>query len=124
MISGDELRLEQVLQNLIGNAIKYSPNGGQVVVRAEQGDPYACISVEDQGIGIPASALPRLFSRFYRASNVNPQHISGLGVGLYVVKEIVALHGGDVMVDSHEGAGSTFTVRLPLLDTGASKAII
>jgi signal transduction histidine kinase len=124
IVAGDELRLEQVLQNLIGNAIKYSPNGGPVLVRAERRSPHACISVVDRGMGIPASALPGMFSRFYRASNVNPQHISGLGVGLYVVKEIIALHGGQVTVISHEGAGSTFTVCLPLLDTTAPEAII
>jgi signal transduction histidine kinase len=124
IVSGDELRIEQVLQNLIGNAIKYSPTGGPVVVQAERRGRTAYLLVIDRGIGIPASALPRLFSRFFRASNVNPQHISGLGVGLYVVKEIVALHGGDVTAISHEGAGSTFTVSLPLLDTATPEAII
>jgi PAS domain S-box-containing protein len=113
-IQGDELRLEQVLQNLIQNALKYSPRGGEIGVRIARRDEYACIDISDQGIGIPQAALPRLFTRFYRASNVNPQHISGMGVGLYVVKEIVALHGGKVGVTSQEGVGSTFTICLPL----------
>ncbi|MBK9713397.1 MAG: PAS domain S-box protein [Kouleothrix sp.] len=114
-IEGDELRLEQVLQNLIQNAIKYSPAGGTIRVRAERCGDQACLSVADQGIGIPADALPNLFQRFYRAANVDEQHISGMGVGLYVVREIVTLHGGQVAVASEEGQGSTFTIRLPLL---------
>jgi signal transduction histidine kinase len=113
-IVGDELRLEQVIQNLLQNAIKYSPAGGRVEVRAARHSAMACISVTDQGIGIPQAALARLFTRFYRAPNVDPQHISGMGVGLYVVKEIVSLHGGEVMVESQEGVGSTFTICLPL----------
>ncbi|MBK9711023.1 MAG: PAS domain S-box protein [Kouleothrix sp.] len=114
VVVGDELRLEQVLQNLIQNAIKYSPSGGQVSVRAERRDDTACVSVRDHGIGIPATALPRLFSRFYRAPNAEEQQISGMGIGLFVVKEIVHLHGGEITVDSHEGHGSLFTVCLPL----------
>jgi signal transduction histidine kinase len=113
-IIGDELRLEQVIQNLLQNAIKYSPAGGRVEVRAARRGAMACISVTDQGIGIPQAALARLFTRFYRAPNVDPQHISGMGVGLYVVKEIVTLHGGEVVVESQEGVGSTFTICLPL----------
>jgi signal transduction histidine kinase len=70
--------------------------------------------VRDQGIGIPQSALPHLFQRFFRAANADQHQISGLGVGLYVVKKIVALHGGTVTVSSGEGQGSVFTVALPL----------
>jgi signal transduction histidine kinase len=114
-IVGDELRLEQVIQNLLQNAIKYSPAGGHVEVRAARHGTLACISVADQGIGIPQAALARLFTRFYRAPNADPQHISGMGVGLYVVKEIVTLHGGEVAVESQEGVGSTFTICLPLV---------
>ncbi|HEU5099653.1 MAG TPA: ATP-binding protein [Roseiflexaceae bacterium] len=121
-ISGDELRLEQALQNLIQNAVKYSPNGGAITVRVEQDDGKASVSVTDAGIGIPPEALPRLFHRFYRAPNVDPQHISGLGVGLYVVKEIVALHGGTIDVRSEVGAGSTFMFTIPLI--GQSQEIV
>ncbi len=113
---GDELRLEQVLHNLIQNAIKYSPSGGAIVVRLERRGQQAAVAVVDRGIGIPADALPHLFSRFYRANNVQDQQISGIGLGLYVVSEIVALHGGSVEVDSEEGSGSTFTIYLPLAD--------
>jgi signal transduction histidine kinase len=115
MIEGDALRLEQVLQNLIQNAVKYDPQGGVITVQVSRQGDTACIAVTDQGIGIPAQALPNLFSRFYRAPNVNPQQISGMGLGLYVVKEIVALHGGTVNVTSTEGQGSTFTICLPRL---------
>ncbi len=114
VIAGDELRLEQVLQNLLNNAAKYSPSGGPISVRLDQRGGHGCITVSDQGIGIPREALPNLFQRFYRAHNVETQHFSGMGVGLYVVKEIVTLHGGSVDVQSTEGAGSTFTVYLPL----------
>jgi signal transduction histidine kinase/DNA-binding response OmpR family regulator len=118
LISGDELRLEQALQNLIQNAVKYSPEGGAIVIRVEcqEHDRLASVAVVDPGIGIPAEALPQLFHRFYRAPNVDPQHISGLGVGLYVVKEIVELHGGTVEVRSEVGAGSTFRLNIPLLE--------
>jgi PAS domain S-box-containing protein len=114
VVAGDELRLEQVLQNLIQNAIKYSPDGGTVRVRAGREGDRAVVAVSDEGIGIPASELSQLFQRFYRAANVDERHISGMGVGLYVVREIVSLHGGDVAVTSEEGRGSTFTFWLPL----------
>jgi PAS domain S-box-containing protein len=113
-VNGDALRLEQVLQNLVQNAIKYSPAGGPVTVRVEQRGQMVCVAVADQGIGIPQDALPRLFQQFYRAANVDAGGIGGLGIGLFVVKEIITLHGGSMTVDSTEGGGSTFTVCLPL----------
>jgi signal transduction histidine kinase/DNA-binding response OmpR family regulator len=116
LIGGDELRLEQALQNLIQNAVKYSPDGGAITVQVERTEAHASVAVADSGIGIPPESLPQLFHRFYRAPNVDPQHISGLGVGLYVVKEIVELHGGTVEVSSEMGAGSTFAFRIPLLE--------
>jgi PAS domain S-box-containing protein len=116
LVEGDELRLDQVLQNLIQNAIKYSPEGGLVVVEVEQRGDRAYVAVIDQGIGIPPQALPRLFERLYRAGNVEERQISGMGIGLYVVREIIALHGGTVEVQSEEGRGSTFAFYLPLPD--------
>ncbi len=74
----------------------------------------ACVTVRDPGIGVPAHALPQLFTRFYRAPNAEANHISGLGVGLYVAREIVRLHGGDITVSSEEGKGAEFTVSLPI----------
>ena len=113
MVRGDELRLDQVFQNLIQNAVKYSPGGGDVTVQLAAEESWAHVSVRDTGVGIPADALPHLFQRFYRAPNATEQ--SGLGIGLHVVQEVVSLHGGAVRVASQEGAGSTFTVQLPLL---------
>lgn len=115
LIVGDELRLEQVIQNLISNAIKYSPMGGPIDVLVERCGDQACVSVKDCGLGIPQGAQASLFQRFYRAPNVEAQHIGGMGLGLHVVKEIVALHNGTVHVTSTEGQGSTFTVCFPVL---------
>jgi PAS domain S-box-containing protein len=116
VVIGDELRLEQVLQNLVHNAVKYSPAGGAVRLRVEREDGQARVSVGDEGIGIPPAELDQLFQRYYRAGNAAALGINGMGIGLYVVREIVTLHGGAVTVESVEGAGSTFTVRLPLAD--------
>jgi PAS domain S-box-containing protein len=113
-IEGDELRLEQVLHNLVQNAIKYSPQGGEVAVEVIQRGTTARVAVTDAGMGIPPDALPQLFGRFYRAPNAKAEHIVGMGIGLYVVREIVRLHGGTVTVESTEGVGSTFTVVLPI----------
>lgn len=113
-VRGDALRLEQMLQNLLQNAIKYSPRGGTIAVACEQADDMASITIRDEGIGIPVAAQEKLFDRFYRASNADPMHISGMGIGLYVVQEIVRQHGGTITVTSAEGEGSAFTVRVPL----------
>jgi signal transduction histidine kinase len=113
LIEGDELRLEQVLQNMLQNAVKYSPSGGAITVQTAAQNGHVYVSISDQGIGIPQESLPHLFQRFYRAENAEAKHISGMGVGLYLVKEIVTLHGGTIEVASTEGAGSTFTIRLP-----------
>jgi signal transduction histidine kinase len=115
VVEGDALRLEQVLRNLLQNAIKYSPMGGEVCVELLAQAQQARLVVRDQGIGIPASALPQLFSRFYRAPNADVRAFSGMGLGLFVVREIVGLHGGEVSVESQEGQGSAFAVVLPLL---------
>lgn len=117
LVWGDEFRLEQVLQTLLGNAVKYSPLGGMITVAlAHQGDRIS-LAIRDQGIGIPEAGRNQIFQRFYRASNVNPQQISGLGIGLYLAQEIVALHHGSIDVTSEEGQGSTFTVWLPTTNT-------
>jgi signal transduction histidine kinase len=113
IVYGDELRIEQVVRNLISNAVKYSPYGGRIEVRVEQKGERTCLAVTDQGIGIPEEAQSRLFQRYYRASNASTHSIRGIGVGLYVVKEIVTLHGGTVEVQSADGAGSTFTICIP-----------
>jgi signal transduction histidine kinase len=116
-VAGDAVRLEQVLHNLVENAIKYSPRGGEIHVRLTVRDEHAEVAVRDEGIGIPATALARLFERFFRAPNASAQRISGTGIGLYVIREIITLHGGTIDVVSTEGRGSTFTVSLPKLAT-------
>jgi len=113
-LMGDEVRLEQVLQNLIGNALKYSPGGGAVRLEVGRAGDTSFVAVSDEGIGIPEAARRQLFNRFYRAENVHVHGISGLGIGLFVVNEIVELHGGSISVESEVGRGSSFTVRLPL----------
>lgn len=113
MIQGDAVRLEQVLHNLISNGVKYSPAGGEIRVRVAREESGVCLQVRDHGIGIPDEAIPHLFTRFYRAPNAEARKISGLGIGLFMVKEIIHRHGGTVTVESHEGEGSAFTVYLP-----------
>jgi signal transduction histidine kinase len=115
MVAGDEERLAQVLRNLLSNAVKYSPRGGQISIVVASKDAQACLEIQDEGIGIPADALPLLFQRFYRAPNSVGYSISGFGIGLYVVKEIVTRHKGTINVASVEGEGTTFTICLPLL---------
>ncbi|MDQ5853563.1 MAG: GAF domain-containing sensor histidine kinase, partial [Chloroflexota bacterium] len=123
IVHADELRLEQVLQNLLQNAVKYSPDGRAITVRVTQQGTEAHIAVSDQGIGIPPEARARVFERFYRAPNAAGAGSKGLGIGLAVVADIVTRHGGRVEVTSAEGQGSTFTVCLPVyepqLDPGA-----
>jgi signal transduction histidine kinase len=114
ILSGDGMRLEQVIYNLVENAVKYSPQGGAVSVDVVEREGMAQISVCDEGIGIAASEIPRLFERFYRVQQAVERHIGGMGIGLYIVQEIVALHGGSVAVTSIEGEGSCFVVALPL----------
>ncbi len=114
VVAVDRVRLEQVLANLLDNAVKYSPSGGTIEVDLAVAGDRARIAVRDQGIGIPAAEVERLFSPFYRASNASTRHFGGLGFGLYVSLALVEAHGGTIDVESAEGAGSTFTVSLPL----------
>jgi signal transduction histidine kinase len=117
----DADRLGQLLDNLIGNAVKYSPEGGRVLVRAWSEGDRARLSVADGGIGIPAEDVPHLFDRFHRAANVDDRRFQGLGLGLYICHGIVEQHGGRIWVDSQLGKGSTFHVELPLHPTPAGE---
>src|SRR5207237_8941238 len=123
----DAARLERLLENLLNNAVKYSPEGGDVTLtvrpEAEAGEPWAVLVVQDRGMGIPAADLPHIFERFQRSRNVKGQ-IAGTGIGLVAVRQFVEQHGGRVTVDSHEGRGTTVTVRLPLaLDLARSPGL-
>ncbi|MBV9788946.1 MAG: sensor histidine kinase, partial [Chloroflexi bacterium] len=93
--------------------IKYSPFGGRITVSATEEHDGVCLTVRDQGIGIPEAAREQIFQRFYRAHNANQQSVNGLGIGLYVVSEIVKRHGGTIDVTSQESVGSSFMVYLP-----------
>lgn len=115
----DAPRFERVLANLLWNAVKYSPNGGTIDVSLTQRDGMAEIAVTDHGIGIPVADLGRVFERFHRAGNVRGQ-IGGTGLGLAGARQIVQQHGGEISVSSLEGAGSTFTLSLPVREPGVS----
>ncbi|GAA3672262.1 sensor histidine kinase [Arthrobacter ginkgonis] len=126
-VFGDPIRLGQVVDNLISNAIKYTPEGGRVHValrldRGGDGTQAAVVTVADTGIGMDAAELEHLFDRFFRAERVRRAAIAGVGLGMPITKELVEAHGGEIAVESEPGAGSTFTVRLPLLTPGQSEA--
>jgi hypothetical protein len=118
LVRGDFDQIDRVLVNLLSNASKYTPAGGQIVVDVAVIDAHVRISVRDTGIGIPADELPSLFTRFFRASTARDSSISGNGLGLAIVKSIVERHGGEVGVESEPGHGSTFTVTLPAAGAG------
>lgn len=117
----DEARLVRVLANLFSNAVRYNPEGGEILVRAarevDESGTWAVLEVSDQGMGIPEADLPYLFERFRRGGNVAGR-IAGTGIGLAGAKQIIEQHGGQIMVESREGEGSTFTVRLPIATNG------
>ncbi|HEY2642249.1 MAG TPA: ATP-binding protein [Galbitalea sp.] len=117
---GDPLRLGQVCDNLISNAIKFTPRGGTVTVSLSKSDSDAVITVRDTGMGIAASELDQLFSRFFRATTATRNAVPGVGLGLTISKAIVTAHHGELGVRSEEGVGTQFSVTLPLTGAGVS----
>jgi len=137
-VTGDKIRIQQVARNLLGNAIKYTPNGGQITVSsqvdsadadpgsayradADPGSAYrqlACVKFKDTGFGIPEESLPHLFEKFFRVRDDQTQDIEGNGLGLAIVKSILSQHGGKVQVESVYGKGSCFSIHLPLPKAG------
>lgn len=118
VINGDRDRLKQVLINLIANAIKYTPQGGEVVLSLGKVGDNARLIVRDTGLGIPAEDLPHIFERFYRAEKSRSRSkVGGFGLGLSIAYWIVNHHGGQIEVDSAEGKGTTFCIYLPILKT-------
>lgn len=115
LTSCDPDRLQQVISNLLTNAVKFTPQGGWIEVRVEQRHPHAEISVRDSGIGIEPAFLPFVFDRFRQADSPSTRQHTGLGLGLSICKQLVELHGGTIRASSEgNGKGATFTVRLPL----------
>lgn len=113
IIAGDRDRLEQVLGNLLENAVKYSPEGSDIWVELEEKGDQVVTSVSDRGIGIPSDELGQVFERFHRGRQVSSTNYGGLGLGLYITKQIVERHGGTIWVESKEGAGTAFHFSLP-----------
>jgi signal transduction histidine kinase len=116
-VFADQKRLTTMLTNLIDNAIKYSPDGGEIEVRCQHAGSVATIVVRDHGIGINAEQAHLLFTRFGRLVTPETSHIRGTGLGLYLARETARLHGGDIQVAATPGGGTTFTVVLPLADS-------
>ena len=114
-VEGDGERLREVMRILLDNAVRYSPDGGDVDVTVAREDGHARISVRDHGVGVPPDRRDRLFQRFYRAHTGTPHDYGGTGLGLYVARHIVERHGGTIAYEPAEQAGSRFTVRLPRL---------
>lgn len=121
VVEADAQRVEQVLTNLIDNAVKYSPDGGLVVVRGEARAGEVVISVVDQGIGIAPEHLNKLFERFFRASPEHRQHVVGTGLGLPISESLVRAHGGRIWAESVVGSGTTLSFTLPIHNTTATR---
>ncbi|MBD1909219.1 MULTISPECIES: PAS domain S-box protein [unclassified Leptolyngbya] len=120
LVLGDATRLQQVVWNVLSNAVKFTPEGGQIEVSLEHQDNQALITVRDRGIGIHASFLPHVFDYFRQADGATTRRFGGLGLGLAIVRQLVEAHGGSVQVESPgEGQGATFTIRLPLITAQA-----
>ncbi len=113
-VEGDRRQLVSALANLVDNAVKYSREGGNVEVWADKHGALIDICVRDNGIGIPARDLDRIFERFYRVDRARSRGTGGTGLGLAIVRHVAVNHGGSVVVESEEGVGSTFTLRLPI----------
>lgn len=113
IVNGDRDRLEQVLGNLLENAVKYSPEGSEIYVMVENRAESVVTAICDRGIGIPADEIQQVFERFHRGRQVSSTNYGGLGLGLYITKQIIERHGGSIWVESKEGAGTTFFFSLP-----------
>lgn len=109
----DTDQMMRVIDNIMNNAIKYSPDGGTITVRLKQNQNWVLLSISDQGLGIPRKDLGKIFDRFYRADKARSRAQGGTGLGLAIAKEIVTAHGGRIWADSREGHGSTFYISLP-----------
>ena len=114
VVSGEAVRLAQLVDNLVSNAIKFTPAGGEVTIRLLARDGVACLEVSDTGIGVPEAERERLFDRFFRSQSALERQIQGTGLGLYISRAIAEAHGGRIGVQSELGVGTTFVVELPV----------
>jgi two-component system phosphate regulon sensor histidine kinase PhoR len=117
-VRGDEDRLGQVLINLLHNAVKFSPNGGEIVVGVREDDGEVVVWVRDPGIGVPRADLARIFERFYKVDRARVRGRGGTGLGLSIARHVVEMHGGRIWVESEEGEGSTFSFAVPVTALG------
>ncbi len=115
-IAGDRRRLTEVLQNLLDNAIQYTPAGGQIMVSAGVAGSEVVFTVTDTGIGIPQAEQPRIFERFYRVDIARSRQVGGTGLGLAISKHLIEGHGGRIWVESELGQGSQFHFSVPIFD--------
>jgi signal transduction histidine kinase len=118
-VVADRDRIEQVFENLVGNAIKYSPDAGRILVSMRVNGANAIVSVRDEGIGVAPGEVEKIFGLFYRSPDPRADHVGGLGLGLYISREIVARHHGRLWAERNSGAGTTFHVTLPLAQVRA-----
>jgi two-component system sensor histidine kinase VicK len=116
-VNADRDKISQVFNNLISNAVKYSPPGSAIRVATVTKGNRVTVSVKDEGMGISETDLPRLFERYYRVKEAEAKHISGFGIGLYLCSEIIKHHGGNIWAESQLGNGSTFYFDLPVIQT-------
>ncbi|MGM9625697.1 MAG: sensor histidine kinase, partial [Eubacteriales bacterium] len=113
-ITADKDRIEQVFLNILSNAVKYTPDGGKIAVRAVSGQSHIAVSIRDNGIGVPKEDQPHLFERFYRVEKSRTTGAGGTGLGLAIAKELVEAHGGSIHLTSEVGRGTEITVILPI----------
>jgi signal transduction histidine kinase len=122
-VEGDQSRLQQVVVNLLDNAIKYTPEGGSITVSVRGQPDKAVLSITDSGIGISQDSQEHIFERFYRTDKARSRELGGIGLGLSIVKSIGAAHGGRVSIESVEGRGSTFRFEIPRLAGKEAKSV-
>ena len=115
-LEGDWHRLDQVVGNLVSNALRYTAEGGEIILGADKKDTVVKITVQDSGAGIPAEDLPYVFDRFWKGDKTRSRTSGGSGLGLAIARQLVSAHGGTIAIESEEGVGTRFTVELPLMD--------